>query len=239
MKFRLDPFPKFTQDVLRSVLNARIIIFSVVIAKITLDRLYKYAVIVNPLSIDETGEATLDVLEYQNVWTGEQVFRYLNNYGTKGRLAYQSYLLYDCVFVLARTIPICLICTWAYKKAPEAIRPGVWVPLLNMVTDLIENVLLLVLIKLFPTRLDGLNTLVAYVIQFKALTFKITIGIMFISLFVGIYYAFHTVLADSVVMEKERKEKLAARDQVQDVLKKSAARRATQAAAGGRSKKVD
>jgi hypothetical protein len=191
------------------------------------------------LGIDETGEATLDVLEYQDVWNGEQVFRYLNNYGSKGRLAYQSYLLYDCVFVLARTIPICLICTWAYKKAPEAIRPGVWVPLLNMATDLVENVLLLVLIKVFPTRLDGLATLAAYVIQFKALTLKVTIGIMFISLFVGIYFAFHSVLADSVVMEKERKEKVAARDQVQDVLRKSAARKATAAAAGGRSKKIN
>jgi hypothetical protein len=191
------------------------------------------------LGIDETGEATLDVLEYQDVWNGEQVFRYLNNYGSKGRLAYQSYLLYDCVFVLARTIPICLICTWAYKKAPEAIRPGVWVPLLNMATDLVENVLLLVLIKVFPTRLDGLATLAAYVIQFKALTLRVTIGIMFISLFVGIYFAFHSVLADSVVMEKERKEKVAARDQVQDVLRKSAARKATAAAAGGRSKKIN
>lgn len=191
------------------------------------------------MGIDETGEATLDVLEYQDVWNGEQVFRYLNNYGSKGRLAYQSYLLYDCVFVLARTIPICLICTWAYKKAPEAIRPGVWVPLLNMATDLVENVLLLVLIKVFPTRLDGLATLAAYVIQFKALTLKVTIGIMFISLFVGIYFAFHSVLADSVVMEKERKEKVAARDQVQDVLRKSAARKATAAAAGGRSKKIN
>jgi hypothetical protein len=191
------------------------------------------------LGIDENGEATLDVLEYQDVWNGEQVFRYLNNYGSKGRLAYQSYLLYDCVFVLARTIPICLICTWAYKKAPEAMRPGVWVPLLNMATDLVENVLLMVLLKVFPTRLDGLATLAAYIIQFKALTLKVTIGIMFISLFVGIYYAFHSVLADSVVMEKERKEKVAARDQVQDVLRQSAARKATAAAAGGRSKKIN
>jgi hypothetical protein len=45
MPFRLDPFPKFSQDVLRSVQNARIIIFAVVIAKITLDRLYKYAMV--------------------------------------------------------------------------------------------------------------------------------------------------------------------------------------------------
>jgi hypothetical protein len=44
-KFRLDPFPKFTQILLSSLLNARILVFSVVVAKITLDRLYKYAMV--------------------------------------------------------------------------------------------------------------------------------------------------------------------------------------------------
>lgn len=44
-KFRLDPFPKVTDVLLRGLLNARILIFSVVVAKITLDRLYKYAMV--------------------------------------------------------------------------------------------------------------------------------------------------------------------------------------------------
>lgn len=45
MKFRLDPFPRFTELALNSLFNARILIFSVVVAKITLDRLYRYAVV--------------------------------------------------------------------------------------------------------------------------------------------------------------------------------------------------
>lgn len=45
MKFRLDPFPKFSETALAGLLNARILIFSVVVAKITLDRLYKYAMV--------------------------------------------------------------------------------------------------------------------------------------------------------------------------------------------------
>lgn len=45
MKFRLDPFPKFTETALAALLNARILIFTVVVAKITLDRLYKYAMV--------------------------------------------------------------------------------------------------------------------------------------------------------------------------------------------------
>lgn len=51
MKFRLDPFPEFTAVVLNSLFNARILIFSVVIAKITLDRLYKYAMVNKKVSI--------------------------------------------------------------------------------------------------------------------------------------------------------------------------------------------
>lgn len=45
IKFRLDPFPQFTELVYRSLLNARFLIFSTVVAKITLDKLYKYAVV--------------------------------------------------------------------------------------------------------------------------------------------------------------------------------------------------
>lgn len=229
MKFRLDPLPKLTELALNSFLNARILIFTVVIAKITLDRLYKYANIINPLGLDEFGEPNLDIIEYQSPWTATEVHNALNSYGTKGRQAYLTYLYYDVIFVLARTVPISVICAWAYKKAPEAIRPGVWIPTLNMLTDLLESFLLFVLIKAFPHRIQPLETLTAYVIQFKWLTFQVSLGIIFISLLVGIYYAFHTLLADSVVLEKDRQDKLRAREQVQDVLQRSAARRAAAA----------
>ncbi|GAA5799658.1 hypothetical protein EDC94DRAFT_581358 [Helicostylum pulchrum] len=232
MKFRLDPFPKFSETALAGLLNARILIFSVVVAKITLDRLYKYAMIVNPLGYDADGEPTLDILEYQNPWTSDQVHMSLNSYGAKGRQAYLSYLFYDCVFVLARTVPMLVICTWPYKKAPASARPGVWIPVLNLVIDLFENLLITVLIKIFPLRVQVIETFAAYVIQLKWLTFKVSIAIMFISLFVGIYYGFHSLLADSVVLEKDRQKKLASREKVQEVLQNSAARRATSAATG-------
>ncbi|CAO3655899.1 unnamed protein product [Mucor hiemalis] len=108
-------------------------------------------------------------------------------------------------------------------------RPGIWIPTLNMLTDLLENLLLFVLIKAFPHRIQPLESFTAWVIQFKWLTFQVSLGIIFISLLVGIYYAFHTLLADSVVLEKDRQDKLKAREQVQDVLQRSAARRAAAA----------
>ncbi|KAG0891371.1 hypothetical protein G6F34_011742 [Rhizopus arrhizus] len=224
-----DPFPRFTELALNSLFNARILIFSVVVAKITLDRLYRYAVIINPLGIDENGEAMLDILEYQSPSSANDVFYALNSYGPKGRQAYLTYLFYDVIFVLSRTVPFTVLCSYAYKKAPQAVRPGVWMPLLNTAVDLLESFLLFVLLKLFPTRVEGLELLTAYVIQLKWLTFKATLAIMFISLFVGIYYAFHSLLADSVLMEKDRKQKSNARENVQNVLHQSAARRAAAA----------
>jgi predicted membrane protein len=133
------------------------------------------------------------------------------------------------IFVIARTVPMIVVCSWAFKKAPEAYRPGVWIPVLNMFTDMFESLLLAGLIKAFPHRNKAIELLTAYVIQLKWRTFQATLAIMFISLLVGIYYAFHTLLADSVVLEKDRQQKLAAREKVQDVLQRQAARRATDA----------
>ncbi|OBZ84855.1 hypothetical protein A0J61_07098 [Choanephora cucurbitarum] len=225
IKFRLDPFPKLTRLLLNSLLNARILVFAIVVAKITVDRLYRYSVIINPFAYDAQGQATLDILEYQQPATANDVYYALNSYGVKGRQAYLSYLFNDVLFIMARTVPVVVICSWAYQKAPESWRPGVWLPLLNMVTDLLESGLLFALIKLFPQRVESLEWAAVYVIQLKWITFKGTITLMFISMLVGVYYAFHSLLADSVLMEKDRQKKLQARDQIQEVLRKAAARR--------------
>lgn len=188
--------------------------------------------IVNPLGYDAQGDPTLDILEYKNFWTANEVHYALNSYGPKGRQAYLSYLFYDVVFVIARTVPMVVICSWAYKKAPAAARPGAWIPVLNMCVDLFENLLIFGLIKVFPSRIKALEILTAYVIQLKWFTFKTSLTIIFVSLLVGIYYGFHSLLSDSVVMEEDRQKKLTSRNKVKEVLENSAARRATAAAAG-------
>ena len=101
----------------------------------------------------------LDILEYQNPWTGDEVFHALNSYGAKGRQAYLTYLFYDVLFVLARTVPIIVVCAWSFKKAPEKVRPGIWIPLINVAVDLTESFLLTVLIKLFPSTYPCLGNL--------------------------------------------------------------------------------
>ncbi|KAI9480818.1 MAG: hypothetical protein EXX96DRAFT_564227 [Benjaminiella poitrasii] len=231
LRFNLDPFPNFTRNVANSVLNARILIFTVVIAKLALDRLYKYSVIINPLAYDADGEATLDILEYQNPTTANEVYYALKSYGAKGRQAYMTYLFYDVVFAIARTVPLTAITTWAFKKVPASLNPGVWLPTLSMFVELFESFLLFGLLKGFPHRNKSFELFTAFVIRFKKLLFKATLALAFVSVLVGVYYAFHSLLADSVVLEKDRKDKQAARDEVQGVIRESAARRATAAAA--------
>jgi predicted membrane protein len=140
--------------------------------------------------------------------------------------------------VIARTVPITVICAWAYKKAPEAIRPGVWIPISNLAFDLFENLLIFLLIKIFPQRVEAIEYLTIFVIQLKWFTFKVSLALIFVSMLVGIYYTFHSLLADSLMLEKDRQQKLKAREQVQDVLQRSAARRAA-AASTSRSNAVD
>ncbi|KAI8980260.1 hypothetical protein BDB01DRAFT_836794 [Pilobolus umbonatus] len=231
MAFKLDPFPKLTGYALASFFNARIIIFTVVAAKIALDRLYKYASIINPVGLVIDGEATLDIIEYQNPWTADDIFNALNGYGSRGRQAYLTYLYYDVIFVVARTVPICLICSWAFQKVPEKYRPGVWIPVLNMLVDIVESLFLTVDIKLFPQRVELVELMTAYIIQLKWVTFQLTLAIIAVSFFTGIYFSFHSLLADSVLLEKDRLKKVADREKVKDVLDRAAARRAAAAQA--------
>lgn len=184
------------------------------------------------MGYDAEGEATLDILEYKNPWSANEVYYALNSYGPKGRQAYLTYLFYDVIFVIARTVPMVVICSWAYKKAPAAARPGAWIPILNMFVDLFENLLIFGLIKAFPHRIKAIELFTAYVIQLKWFTFKTSLTIIFVSLLVGIYYGFHGLLSDSVVMEEDRQKKLTSRNKVKEVLANSAARRANSAAAG-------
>ncbi|KAI8084608.1 uncharacterized protein BX664DRAFT_169196 [Halteromyces radiatus] len=173
------------------------------------------------LVLDSSGNETLDILEYQHPGTSEKVYEYLNSYGVKGRLAYQTLLMYDCFFLLCRTVPLCLLVQWAFQSAPRWSRPGVWLPLLTTFVDLTENVLIWLLLKTFPHRLDFLGQMTAWMIELKWILFFSTVALVCISGLVGIYYSFHSMLANSVLMEKDRQEKLRARQHVTDVLQRT------------------
>ncbi|CAO3638656.1 unnamed protein product [Cunninghamella blakesleeana] len=218
----LDPFPRFSETLGNAVSNPRIAIFSIVMTKICLDCIYGFAKVVNPNgALDSAGNETLDILEYHHPWTSEEVYGYLSSYGNKGRLAYQSLLIYDCGFLLFRTLPLCLLIHWAFSSAPPKWKPGLWIPLACTFIDLLENMTIWMLLKLYPTRLPLLGQLTAYLIQLKWYFFWFTIALVCVSSLVGIYFSFHNMLSNSVLLEKDRQDKLRARRHVTDVLERT------------------
>ncbi|KAI8340273.1 hypothetical protein BC941DRAFT_419972 [Chlamydoabsidia padenii] len=235
---RLDPFPQFSATLGNACANPRVALFAIVMTKICLDRIYNYASVVNPnAALDSGGNETLDILEYQHPGTGEAVYKYLTSYGPQGRAAYQSLLMYDSGFLLFRTVPMCLLVHWAFKLAPSWSRPGVFIPLATTFIDLVENGLIWLLLKAYPRRLDTLAQLTAWMIEAKWAAFVATLVLMCVSGLVGIYYSFHAMLSNSVLMEKDRQEKLRARRHVTEVLHRSGKSSSSSAAAGNDKKK--
>lgn len=174
-------------------------------------------------------------MEYYYPQGPEDVYNFLSGYGAKGRLAYLSMLFYDCGFLLSRTLPLCLMTYYGFRNAPQFVRPGIWLHLLTTAWDLGENFLIYVLIKLYPTRVDFLAWLLAGAIQGKWILFWLTIANICVSMMFGIYFGFHGMLKDSVLMEKDKRENM--RRHVDDALKRQRAAAASSSSAAAAAKK--
>ncbi|KAI9273066.1 hypothetical protein BDA99DRAFT_499931 [Phascolomyces articulosus] len=222
---RLDPFPDLTYFVGEHMCKPRLVILTTILTKICLDRIYSYAKIVNPnCALDAGGEQTLDILEYHHPQTPDDVYQFLAGYGAKGRQAYLSLLFYDSGFLLARTLPLCLLTYFGFKRAPEWCRPGVWLHLVTTGWDLGENVLLYYLIKMYPSRIDFVAWLASGMIQGKWILFWSSVVLICVSMMFAIYHGFHGMLRNSVLMEKDKREKANARRHVNDVLQRQRAK---------------
>ncbi|KAG0174004.1 hypothetical protein DFQ28_007235 [Apophysomyces sp. BC1034] len=193
--------------------------------------------IVNPnAALDSEGNDTLDILEYHRPWTASEVYADLASYGPKGRQAYLSLLMFDCGFLLTRTVPICLLVYWAFRRAPQWCRPGVWIPLATTAVDLTENALIYGLLKLYPRRVDAAAQLVAYSIQLKWVLLWATVAVLSIGLLVGIYFGFHGLLADSVLLENDKKDRVMAKRHVNAALLRASGSNASSSAAAQKKK---
>ncbi|KAI7871864.1 hypothetical protein BDF14DRAFT_1718530, partial [Spinellus fusiger] len=128
-------------------------------------------------------------------------------YGFKGRLAYQSLLVYDSGFLLARTVVLCLLMYYAFRSAPRWARPGVWIPMFSTAFDLFENTLLYALLALYPRRIEAVAQLAAYAILWKWVWLWFTVASLCFGLLAGIYFGFHSLLADSVLMDKDKEKR--------------------------------
>ncbi|KAI8143226.1 hypothetical protein BJV82DRAFT_611863 [Fennellomyces sp. T-0311] len=194
--------------------------------------------IVNPNGeLDANGDETLDILEYHHPQTPDDVYNFLVGYGAKGRQAYQTLIYYDCAFLLARTLPLCLLTYFGFRRAPEWMRPGVWLHLVTTAWDLGENLVLYALLKAYPGRIEFLAWLLAGVIQGKWVLFWSSVVLVCVSMIFAIYYGFHGMLRDSVlVLEKDKRDRLNAKRHVDGVLQRQRNAAASSAAAAQKKK---
>ncbi|ORX57992.1 hypothetical protein DM01DRAFT_1405657 [Hesseltinella vesiculosa] len=223
---RLDPLPRLTSTLGKALGNPRLLVFAIVMSKLCLDRVYKFALAVNPTpALDNGGNQTIDILEYYHPSTASDVYRHLDSYNLKQRLAYQSLAIFDSGFVVFRAIPIAFMICWAFKTAPAKYQPGIWVVLVNVFADLLENILITILLKSYPERLPFIAQALTWVIDIKWKSFWGMLGLLFVAMLAGIYFSFHAMLANSVLLEKDRKDKQRARQHVNQVMDRAGSSR--------------
>ncbi|KAI9286937.1 hypothetical protein BC943DRAFT_320315 [Umbelopsis sp. AD052] len=121
-----------------------------------------------------------------------------------GRQAYLSLSLFDTGFVLIRVIPLCVFAQWAYSKYPRIANPLIYFFAVASVWEVLENAMVWFVVKQFPRRYDGIASLLVYWISIKWFTLYVTVASLALGVLVGIYYSFHALLADSVLMDKDR-----------------------------------
>jgi hypothetical protein len=89
-------------------------------------------------------------------------------------------------------------------KYPRVANPLIYFHVFTAVWDLIENIMIWFVINQFPRKYNWLASLLCTWIAGKWYLLYITGGTIAIGLLVGIYHSFHSLLADSVLMEKDR-----------------------------------
>jgi hypothetical protein len=121
-----------------------------------------------------------------------------------GREAYLQLSLYDTGFVLIRLLPLCVFAQWSMGKYPKAASALIYFHVFAAAWDIIENAILFIVLKAFPRRYDTLASLLCTWITLKWYFLYITGATVALGLLVGLYHSFHSLLADSVLMEKDR-----------------------------------
>ncbi|KAJ2964251.1 hypothetical protein NQZ79_g885 [Umbelopsis isabellina] len=186
-----------------STINPRVVLFSVVITKLIFDRIYRLASVINPAA-GENGAPVLDILEYGHPASSDEIYRVIGFYGPKGREAYLQLAMYDTGFVLIRLLPLCVFAQWSMGKYPKIASALIYFHVFAAAWDILENLILFIVLKAFPRRYDALASLLCTWISIKWYLLYATGATVAGGLLVGLYHSFHSLLADSVLMEKDR-----------------------------------
>lgn len=121
-----------------------------------------------------------------------------------GREAYLKLTLFDTGFVLIRLLPLCVFAQWSMGKYPRLANPLIYFHVFTAAWDIIENLMIWFIVNQFPRRYNGLAQFLCTWIAGKWYLLYATGATIAIGLLVGIYHSFHSLLADSVLMDKDR-----------------------------------
>jgi hypothetical protein len=105
------------------------------------------------------GEGLLDLLPY---YTAEKAFEALGHYGAAGRALYSRYLFADFLFIPCYSLGLALLITralWALWGETTARLPLNLLPFGIALFDIIENVCIAAMLRLYPAESVVLGTL--------------------------------------------------------------------------------
>lgn len=123
------------------------------------------------------------LLDSQTAYTPDRAYLQLDSYGAIGRRQYQLFLLGDFAWILLMGITVAVLLLLALRALRRDSRPFNWIlalPAAVVLLDWIENAALLLITSRYPTRMDGLASIVPLVTTAKLMlvnvTFMVTIA---------------------------------------------------------------
>ena len=139
----------------------------------------------NPELVKLSGrEGLLDLMPY---YTAQQAFMILGHYGAAGRELYLRFLAADFVFIPVYSLGIAFLMTRAVRAVCTQGNSWLWHNLLPCgigIFDSVENLCILVMLRLYPNTaavfgtLSGIATLCKYVLTLLALLTLGCIGLI-------------------------------------------------------------
>jgi len=128
----------------------------VIVFLLTLVLVINLIIIPRGVAALKTPTKSTKALDLFFFYTPEQAFQMLDSYGKNGREAYRTFALsIDVFYPLIYTLAFCLVISWLFKR--QNILNGKWlrlnlIPLGAGLFDLLENVSIVGLITVYPTR---------------------------------------------------------------------------------------
>ena len=131
-----------------------------------------------------TRSGGLAVPDVQPFYTGAELYALLERYGPAGRRAFLEFSLYDLLYPFV-AYGLAALALAALTRSLVAAQPRwgwiVWLPLVGLVVELLEQAGFLGALALFPTRSDLLGSALPVLTRLKFLVIT-ALGILLVAL---------------------------------------------------------